>query len=123
MISTQIDTRSEDSWRGQGKVVEWSRDEAGLRTRRERRKGKKQTHEHLRVDQTESVDDDLSLDGLDRIDNDGNGSRVELFERLEEEDARKKKRGREERESAQILDSGEAKLQTKGRWRTVLVVG
>ena len=39
-------------------------------------------HEGLRVDEAESVDNDLTLDGLDGIDYDGNGTRCELLERL-----------------------------------------
>ena len=40
------------------------------------------SHEGLWVDETESVDDDLSLYGLNRINYDGDGSWVELLERL-----------------------------------------
>lgn len=39
-------------------------------------------HEGLWVDQSESVNDDLALDRLYRIDDHGNGSRSELFEGL-----------------------------------------
>jgi hypothetical protein len=39
-------------------------------------------HEELWVDESESIDDDLALDGLDGIDDDGNSTRVELLERL-----------------------------------------
>lgn len=39
-------------------------------------------HEGLRVYQSESVDDDFSFDGLDRIDDDGDGAGSELFEGL-----------------------------------------
>jgi hypothetical protein len=36
----------------------------------------------LRVDEAESVDDDLALDGLDRVDDYSDGARCELLERL-----------------------------------------
>jgi hypothetical protein len=36
----------------------------------------------LRVDQPEGVDDDLAFDGLDRVDDDGDGARVELLKGL-----------------------------------------
>jgi len=39
-------------------------------------------HESLRVDEAEGVDDDLALDGLDRVNDDGDGARCELFEGL-----------------------------------------
>lgn len=39
-------------------------------------------HEGLWVDEAESVDDDLALDGLDGIDHDGDGTRGELLEGL-----------------------------------------
>lgn len=39
-------------------------------------------HEGLWVDETESVDDDLSLYGLNRINDNGDGPWVELLERL-----------------------------------------
>jgi hypothetical protein len=39
-------------------------------------------HKRLRVDESESVDDDLSLDRLNGINNDGNSSRCQLFEGL-----------------------------------------
>lgn len=39
-------------------------------------------HECLRVDETESVDDNLALDGLDGIDDNSDGARCELLERL-----------------------------------------
>lgn len=39
-------------------------------------------HEGLRVDKAEGIDDNLSFDGLYRINNDGNGARSELFEGL-----------------------------------------
>lgn len=39
-------------------------------------------HERLGVDKAESVNDDLSLDRLDGIDHDGNGTRCKLLERL-----------------------------------------
>lgn len=35
------------------------------------------------VDQTEGIDDDLSFDGLDRVDDNGDGSRVERLEGLQ----------------------------------------
>ena len=39
-------------------------------------------HECLRVDKTEGVDDDLALDGLDRVDDHSDGAGCELLERL-----------------------------------------
>lgn len=39
-------------------------------------------HEGLRVDQAEGIDDDLALDGLDGIDDDGDGSWGKLLEAL-----------------------------------------
>lgn len=39
-------------------------------------------HEGLWVDEAESVDDNLALDRLDGIDDNGNGARRELLERL-----------------------------------------
>lgn len=39
-------------------------------------------HKVLRIDQAESINDDLSLDGLNGIDDDSDGSRVKLLERL-----------------------------------------
>jgi hypothetical protein len=39
-------------------------------------------HKRLRVDESESIDDDLSLDRLNGINNDGNSSRCQLFEGL-----------------------------------------
>lgn len=39
-------------------------------------------HQRLWVDEAEGVDDDFTLDGLDRVDNNGNCTRSELFERL-----------------------------------------
>ena len=39
-------------------------------------------HKKLRVDEPEGVDDDLALDGLDGVYDDGNGARVQLLERL-----------------------------------------
>jgi hypothetical protein len=39
-------------------------------------------HERLRVDEAEGVDDDLALDGLDGVDDDGDGARCQLLERL-----------------------------------------
>lgn len=39
-------------------------------------------HEGLRVDEAEGVDDDFALDGLDGVDDDGDGARGELFEGL-----------------------------------------
>jgi hypothetical protein len=39
-------------------------------------------HEGLRVDETEGIDDDFALDGLDGVDYDGNGAGCELLERL-----------------------------------------
>ena len=39
-------------------------------------------HESLGVDKAESINDDLALDGLDRIDDDGDGAWCELLERL-----------------------------------------
>ena len=36
----------------------------------------------VRVDEAEGVDDDLALDGLYRVDDDGDGAGVEGFERL-----------------------------------------
>jgi hypothetical protein len=34
------------------------------------------------VDEAEGIDDNFSFDGLDRVDDDGNGTRRELFEGL-----------------------------------------
>ena len=39
-------------------------------------------HERLRVDEAEGVDDDFALDGLDGVDDDGDGARGELLEGL-----------------------------------------
>ena len=39
-------------------------------------------HEKLRVDESEGVNDDLALDGLDGVNDDGDGARVKLLERL-----------------------------------------
>jgi len=39
-------------------------------------------HKRLRVDESECIDDDLALDGLDGVNNDSNSSRCQLFERL-----------------------------------------
>ena len=39
-------------------------------------------HERLWVYEAESVDDDFAFDGLDWVDDDGYGARVELFEGL-----------------------------------------
>jgi hypothetical protein len=39
-------------------------------------------HERLRVDKSESIDDDLALDRLNGINDDGNGSGCKLFEGL-----------------------------------------
>jgi len=39
-------------------------------------------HKRLRVDESESIDDNLSLDGLNGINNNGNSSRCQLFEGL-----------------------------------------
>lgn len=39
-------------------------------------------HERLRVDEAEGIDDDLALDRLDRVDDDGDGARGELLKRL-----------------------------------------
>lgn len=39
-------------------------------------------HQKLRVDETESVDDDLALDGLDRVNDDGDCTGVQLLEGL-----------------------------------------
>lgn len=44
----------------------------------------KSHHNALRVDGPERVDDHLSLDGLDRIDHDGDGARVKLLKGLVE---------------------------------------
>lgn len=38
------------------------------------------THDRMRIDGPESIDDDFSPDGLNRIDNDGDGARVQLLE-------------------------------------------
>jgi hypothetical protein len=51
-------------------------------TTRPRRPQSRETDEHLRVDETESVDDNLPFDRLDGVDNDGDGSRVKLLEGL-----------------------------------------
>jgi hypothetical protein len=39
-------------------------------------------HQGLRVDEAEGINDDLALDGLDRIDDDGDGAGRKLFEGL-----------------------------------------
>ena len=39
-------------------------------------------HEGLRVDEAEGVDDDFAFDGLDGVDDDGDGAGGELFEGL-----------------------------------------
>lgn len=39
-------------------------------------------HERLGVDEAEGVNDDLALDGLDGVDDDGDGARGQLLERL-----------------------------------------
>jgi hypothetical protein len=39
-------------------------------------------HHRLRIDETESVDDNLSFHRLYRIDDDGDGARSQLFEAL-----------------------------------------
>jgi hypothetical protein len=39
-------------------------------------------HEGLRVDEAEGIDDDFALDGLDGVDDDGDGAGSELLERL-----------------------------------------
>jgi hypothetical protein len=39
-------------------------------------------HESLRVDEAEGVNDDLALDGLDRVNDDGDSAWCELFEGL-----------------------------------------
>lgn len=39
-------------------------------------------HEGLRVDEAEGIDDDLALDGLDGVDDDGDGAGSKLLERL-----------------------------------------
>ena len=39
-------------------------------------------HERLRIDQPESIDDDFALDGLDGVDDNGDGARSELLEGL-----------------------------------------
>ena len=39
-------------------------------------------HKRLRVDESESIDDDLALDRLNGINNDGNSSRCQLFKGL-----------------------------------------
>jgi hypothetical protein len=39
-------------------------------------------HKGLRVDEAEGVDDDLALDRLDGVDDDGDGAGGELLERL-----------------------------------------
>jgi hypothetical protein len=39
-------------------------------------------HESLRVDETEGVNDDLALDGLNRVNDDGDSAGCELFEGL-----------------------------------------
>ena len=39
-------------------------------------------HQHLRVDEAEGVDDDFALDGLDGVDDDGDGARGQLLEGL-----------------------------------------
>ena len=39
-------------------------------------------HERLRVDEAEGVDDDFALDGLDGVDDDGDGARGQLLEGL-----------------------------------------
>lgn len=45
----------------------------------ESREDREETYEHLRVDQSEGIDDDLALDRLDRVDDDGHCARVELL--------------------------------------------
>ena len=37
-------------------------------------------HDGVRIDRPECVDDDFSPDRLNRVDDDGNGTRVQLFE-------------------------------------------
>jgi len=72
------------------------------------------THEHLRVDQSESINDDLSLDGLDRIDDDRDGSRVELFEGLEEGRTEgRTSRGEEERKGRSKVSSVDDLVRVK----------
>lgn len=39
-------------------------------------------HEGLRVDEAEGIDDDFAFDGLNGVDDDGDGARRELFEGL-----------------------------------------
>lgn len=39
-------------------------------------------HDLLRADGSERVDDDFALDGLDRVNDDGDGARVQLLEGL-----------------------------------------
>lgn len=39
-------------------------------------------HEGLWVDKTEGIDDDFTLDRLNRVNNDGDGARSKLLERL-----------------------------------------
>jgi hypothetical protein len=39
-------------------------------------------HKRLRVDESESIDDNLALDGLNGINNNGNSSRCQLLEGL-----------------------------------------
>lgn len=39
-------------------------------------------HERLRVDKAESIDDDFAFDGLDGVDDDGDGTWCELLEGL-----------------------------------------
>lgn len=39
-------------------------------------------HKSLRLDQAEGIDDDFALDGLHRIDDDGDSARRQLFEGL-----------------------------------------
>jgi len=39
-------------------------------------------HKRLWVDESEGIDDNLALDGLDGVNHDGNSSRCQLFERL-----------------------------------------
>jgi hypothetical protein len=39
-------------------------------------------HQKLGVDETESIDDDLALDGLDRVNDDGDCTGVQLLEGL-----------------------------------------
>jgi hypothetical protein len=38
------------------------------------------THDRMRIDSPERINNDFSPDGLNRIDNDGDGARVQLLE-------------------------------------------